>query len=121
MIGGIVKFLAVAIAGIIALNLLVGPENVAILTWTFTVAIAALFIGLGASFAWGSRNVTANLAGYLQVSRSLHVGDRIEVGDLKGTVNEVSRYVLVLRDASGREITIPHSRLIGEVVVRSPA
>ncbi len=121
VIGGIVKFLAVAIAGIIALNLLVGPENVAILTWTFTVAIAALFIGLGASFAWGSRNVTANLAGYLQVSRSLHVGDRIEVGDLKGTVHEVSRYVLVLRDASGREITIPHSRLIGEVVVRSPA
>lgn len=121
MIGGFLKFIAIAIAGIIALNLLLGPANVAILTWTFTVAIAALFIGLGASFAYGSRNLTSNLSGYLQVSRSVKAGDRVEVGDKKGTVLEVGRYALILEDGSGKQIAIPHSKVIEEVIVRTMA
>lgn len=121
VIGSIVKFIAVAIAGIIALNLLLGPENVAILTWTFTVAIAALFIGLGASFAYGSRNLTANLSGYIQVSQSLKVGDSVEVANMRGTVKAINRYALVLEEASGRQVSIPHAKIIGEVVARNPS
>lgn len=119
MMASVVKFIAVAISSIIALNLLLGPENVVILTWAALAAIIALFLGLGASLAYGFRNLSANLAGYMQSSRSFRVGDSVEVGEYKGTVQEVHRYALILKDDRGREIMVPNSRLTQEVIVRT--
>lgn len=119
MMAGALKFIAIAISAIIALNLLLGPENVVILTWTALAAIVALFLGLGASLAYGARHLSANLAGYMQSSQSLRVGDEVEIGEFKGTVQAIHRYAVVLKDGREREVIVPNSRITQEVIVRT--
>jgi small-conductance mechanosensitive channel len=114
-----VKYIIIYIVGVIALTMVIGPQNTIILTYTFLAAIGALFLALAISFGWGMRHVSENMSGYIQSSQFFYPGDHIEVMEHSGTVKSVTRYALVLVDDRGREITIPHSKLIQEVVTRT--
>ncbi len=112
-----VKYIIIYIVGVMALDIL--GFDTTILTWTFLAAIGALFLALAISFGWGMRDVSANMSGYLQANESFSEGDKIEVMGHSGTVKEITRYALVIQDASGKEITIPHSQVAKEVVTRT--
>jgi len=116
-----VKYIVLFITAVIALSLILGSEHIIILTWTFLIVIIALFVGVGASFAWGLRDVSSNLSGYLQISRSVKEGDHITVLEYSGRVKEINRYSTVIVTDEGEEVTVPNSLLVKSVMVKRSA
>ena len=108
-----VKFMVIYIAVVMAMAQ-VGIE-VDILYIMFTIAMAAAFIGLGAGFAYGAKDVFHNMMGGVQSQQTLKVGQKVKIDEHVGTVEAIGRYHLVLKTAKGKVI-IPHSRMVGAVV-----
>jgi small-conductance mechanosensitive channel len=108
------QFLIIFLAIVIALAQ-VGIQ-VEILYIVITIATAAVFIGLGVGLAYGSKDVFHNLVSFLQTDKTLKVGQRIRVEEYEGTIEEISRYHMVLDTAKGK-IHIPHSKLAKAVIV----
>lgn len=68
------------------------------------VGMLALSVGLGAGPA------IRNLIGTYSVRHFVRVGQQVQVGDLSGTVLDLTSMVLVL-DVDGKQVVIPASRL----------
>jgi hypothetical protein len=81
----------------------------------FAIVAAAVFIGLGVGFAYGSKDVFHNLLSFIQTDKSLKVGQKIKVDEYEGTIEEISRYHMVLDTKKGK-IRIPHSKLATAVI-----
>ncbi len=107
------QFLIIYLAVVMALAQ-VGVA-VPILYIIFAIVAAAVFIGLGAGFAYGSKDVFHNLIGFIQTEKTLKVGQKIKVEGFEGTIDEIGRYHMVLRTATGK-IRIPHSKLTKSVI-----
>ena len=88
---------------------------VPILYIIFAIVAAAVFIGLGVGFAYGSKDVFHNLVSYIQTDKTLKVGQSIKVDEYQGTIEEIGRYHMVLKTTTGR-IRIPHSRLAKAII-----
>ncbi len=74
--------------------------------------IAGLGLG-GAALALGSRDLMANLFGSISifVDRPLHLGDIVQIGGIKGRVEEVGMRVTRIRDFDNSVTTLPNSML----------
>jgi hypothetical protein len=107
------QFLIMYLAIVIAMAQ-VGIQ-VAILYIVFAIATAAVFIGLGAGLAYGSKDVFHNLVSFLQTEKTLKVGQTIKVDEYVGTIEEIHRYHMILKTKSGK-IHIPHSKLSTAVI-----
>jgi len=108
-----VQFLIMFLAVVIALAQ-VGIQ-VGILYIVIAIAMAAVFLGLGVGLAYGSKDVFHNLVSFLQTEKTLKVGQRIKVEEYEGTIEEISRYHMVLNTSHGK-IHIPHSKLAKAVI-----
>ncbi len=108
-----VKFMIIYIAAVMAMAQ-VGIE-VPILYILFTIAAAAVFIGLGVGFAYGSKDVFHNMMAGVQSSQTLKPGQKVKIEDHSGTVENVGRYYLVLKTAKGK-VSIPHARMVKAVI-----
>ena len=84
----------------------------------FAIATAAVFIGLGVGLAYGSKDVFHNLVSFLQTDKTLKVGQSVKVEGYEGTIEEISRYHMVLNTKKGK-VHIPHSKLSTAVIEES--
>jgi hypothetical protein len=107
------QFLIIYLAVVMALAQ-VGVA-VPILYIIFAIVAAAVFIGLGVGFAYGSKDVFHNMIGFIQTDKTLKVGQKIKVEEFEGTIDEIGRYHMVLRTATGK-IRSPHSKLTKAVI-----
>ncbi|UCG70204.1 MAG: mechanosensitive ion channel [Thermoplasmata archaeon] len=106
-------FLIIYLAAVMALAQ-VGIA-VPILYIVFAIVAASVFIGLGVGLAYGSKDVFHNLVSFIQTDKTLKVGQKIKVEEHEGTIEEISRYHMVLKTKAGR-IRIPHSKLAKAVI-----
>jgi hypothetical protein len=107
------QFLVMYLAVVMALAQ-VGIQ-VEILYIVFAIAFAAIFIGLGVGLAYGSKDVFHNMVSYIQSDKTFKVGQSIKVEEYEGTIEEISRYHMVLQTKKGK-IRIPHSKLAKAVI-----
>jgi small-conductance mechanosensitive channel len=84
-----------------------------------TGAFKGVSVFLGLLFSLGSSSFVSNvIAGYsLTFRRAFHLGDRILVNDIIGTVESQSLMVTRLRSTKNEEIVIPNSVLINSTVL----
>ncbi|MFO7990863.1 MAG: mechanosensitive ion channel [Thermoplasmata archaeon] len=114
MVSNAVKFLVIYIVITMALAQL--GIQVPVLYLAFGIVLGAVMIGIGAGFAFGLKDVSKNMGGYLQVSELVKPGDNIEVGDYKGQVKEITRYNVIIRDEMGNQKAIPNNYLVENTV-----
>jgi small-conductance mechanosensitive channel len=77
-------------------------------------AFKGLSIFLGVIFSLGSSSIVGNLiAGYTLIyRRAFRIGDRIEVGDLRGDVTQTRFLVTHVRTIRNEEIVVPNSVIV---------
>ncbi|MFW6040999.1 MAG: mechanosensitive ion channel family protein [Thermoplasmatota archaeon] len=109
-----VRFLIIYIVITMALAQL-GIE-VPVLYLAFGLTVGAVMIGLGAGFAFGIKDVMANMGGYLQAKEIVKPGDKIKVGEYSGEVHKITRYNTVLVDEEGNKQSLPNTYLVEHTV-----
>ncbi|UCE73233.1 MAG: mechanosensitive ion channel [Methanomassiliicoccales archaeon] len=107
------QFLVIYLAVVMALAQ-VGVA-VPILYIVFAIVAAAVFIGLGVGFAYGSKDIFHNLVGFIQTDKTMEVGQKVKVDKFEGTIEEIGRYHMVLKTKTGK-IRIPHSMLTKAII-----
>ncbi|MFQ5452265.1 MAG: mechanosensitive ion channel family protein [Candidatus Paceibacterota bacterium] len=104
-------------------NLLESIASATIATFTFLMILFELgfdiapilagagIIGLAVSF--GSQSLIKDLiAGFfIIIENQYNVGDTVEIGGMKGTVNKINIRTTILKDADGNKIYILNSRI----------
>jgi small-conductance mechanosensitive channel len=112
----VVKYIIIYLAGVMAIAQL-GFE-VPILYIVTAIVIGGLFIGLGAGFAMGTKDVFSNIGGYIQTNKVLKIGSKISIDDkLSGTVKNIGHYATTIIDDKGKKVIIPNSQLIKSTIV----
>jgi len=76
-------------------------------------AVLALFVGVAFSVPLG--NIGGGIL--LSLSQPVRLGDRISVGDVKGTVGEITLLYTVVRTDAGRTAFVPNSQMVTSTVV----
>jgi small-conductance mechanosensitive channel len=109
-----VKFIVIFIVITIALAQV--RIEVPILYIAFAIVLGAVMIGAGAGFAYGMKDISANMAGFIQVNEIVSPGDTISVGEYDGTVEKVTRYTTILKDKNGKQHAIPNTYLVKNTV-----
>ncbi|HSB23568.1 MAG TPA: mechanosensitive ion channel domain-containing protein [Burkholderiaceae bacterium] len=71
--------------------------------------LAGLMLSLGASSVVGQ--IMSGLA--LMYSRSLRVGEYVQVGDVEGTVTVVGLFAIKIHTGMGEEVSVPNSVVVG--------
>ena len=106
----IVRLLVVVLALVVAYPYIPGSES---------AAFKGLSIFLGVIFSLGSSSIIGNvIAGYTMIyRRAFRVGDRIEVGDVRGDVTETRLLVTHLRTTKNEEIVLPNSVILNSHVI----
>jgi small-conductance mechanosensitive channel len=106
----IVRLLVVVLALVVAYPYIPGSGS---------EAFKGLSIFLGVVFSLGSSSIIGNLvAGYTMIyRRAFRVGDRIEVGDIRGDVTQTRLLVTHLRTIKNEEVVIPNSVILGSHVI----
>lgn len=111
-----VKYLIIYIAIVIAIAQ-IGIE-VNMLYIITAIILGAVFIGVGAGFAVGSKDLFANIGGHLQSNKVLTVGNMVIIDEkYAGKVSKVDRFTTTIIAANGDKIVIPNSKLTKAVVV----
>lgn len=80
------------------------------------IVVTVVLSTLGLAFALGAREHIANLIARRELS-DYYAGDQVKVGDIEGTVVELTRTSLVLNTSIG-QVTIPASRVANSITVR---
>lgn len=76
-------------------------------------AVLALFVGVAFSVPLG--NIGAGIL--LSLTQPVRIGDRISVGDVTGTAEEITLIHTVVRTDEGRTAFVPNSQLVTSTVV----
>lgn len=110
----IVKFFVVIFAIVIAFPYIPGSS---------TGAFQGISVFLGVLFSLGSSSFISNVvAGYsMTYRRAFRKGDRIQVNDMNGYVEEQSLMVTRLRSVKNEEIVIPNSIMLNSNVINFSA
>ncbi len=115
-----IKLVVVFLAGIMAIAQI--GFKVVILYIVTAIVLGAIFIGLGAGFAIGTKEIFANVGGYIQNNRTLKVGKRITVdGKYSGKIQKIGHHTTTILADNGEKIIIPNSQLVRSVIVESPS
>jgi small-conductance mechanosensitive channel len=113
-----VKYLIIYLAGVMAIAQL-GFE-VPILYIVTAIVLGAVFIGLGAGFAMGTKEIFANIGGYIQTNKILEVGNHVTIDSkYKGKISNIGHYTTTLTGDDGKKIIIPNSQLVKSVIIES--
>lgn len=116
--GTAVKYLTIYVACIIAIAQ-IGIE-VGILYILSAIVLGAIFIGIGAGFAVGSKDIFANIGGYIQNRKVLSVGNKVTIDDkYTGKVKDIGRFTTTIIADNGDKIVLPNSKLTKSVIVKS--
>ena len=110
----------VAFATVLTISGLVAASQLGLETSVLVLFAIVIFatLGLVAALALGGGLVTlsANIAAGSYVREGVNVGDHISVGDVEGTVQEISHAAIVLRSEDGYLYRVPNKTLLEGVV-----
>lgn len=79
-----------------------------------TVLISAFSVGIGFGLQGVVNNFVSGLV--LLFERPIHIGDTIEMGNLRGQVRRMGLRSSIVRNRQGAEIIVPNSHLVSEQV-----
>ncbi len=115
-----VKYLIIYIAIVIAIAQIgIAVDLLYIVT---AIVLGAVFIGIGVGFAVGSKDIFANIGGYIQGKKVLSVGSRVTIDDkYTGKVSDIGRFTTTIIADNGDKIVLPNSKLTKAVIVETPA
>ncbi len=109
-------------------RLLVRAGKVLVLLFTailaldkFGVQVTALVAGIsvaGVAVSFAVQGVLANLAAGLSImlSRHFRIGDYIEIGNVKGQVQNIDLTMTVLRTLEDARVIVPNRKIVGEII-----
>ena len=82
-----------------------------------TEAFKGISVVLGLMLSLGSSNVIGQAVSglILTYSRTLHVGEYVRIGDVEGTVTEMTTFATRVRTGLGEELSLPNSMITGTV------
>ena len=86
--------------------------DITVLVTIVAISVGALFGGVAIAFSLGSSTLVSNLIGAHYLSKDYRVGKTISVGDISGTIIEVSSVAVILETGEGR-MTVP-AKVFGE-------
>ncbi len=110
-ISNFVRFLVVAMMGVLAL----GKLGISIAP--FIAALGAISLTAGLALQGSVSNFAAGVI--LVITKPFKIGDTITIHDVYGEVEEIKLSYTVLRNEDGEQITIPNKYMIGDVLVNS--
>lgn len=115
-----VKYLIIYVAAVIAIAQIgIQVEMLYIVT---AIVLGGVFIGIGAGFAIGTKDLFANVGGHLQSKKILTVGHRVKIDDqYVGKVEDIGRFTTTIIADNGDKIVLPNSKLTNAVIVESPS
>ena len=119
-------------------TLLIGIEqigiNVDFLTNVLIVIVGVLLAGAALAFGLGARNLIANLIGAQYLRKHCRIGEQMQLGDIEGSIVEVTQTCVVLDTDYGRAVipakmfqeqvssfksrTEEHDEIVDEIVKR---
>ncbi len=108
MAGHLTFALCATVAGIMAASRL--GFDTSFLSSFLLILAAGLVATLALSIGLGARPAIRNLIGTYSVRHFVQIGQQVQVGDMTGTVLDLTSMVIVL-DVDGKKIVIPASRL----------
>lgn len=81
--------------------------------------IAILVSALGVGIGFGLQNIVQNfVAGIILIfGRPINVGDRVQVGELLGTVSKVGFRASTVNTIQGAEVIVPNSQFVADQVI----
>ncbi len=113
----VISRLAQAVTFVTAI--IIGLDQVGIevtfLTTMLGVSTAAVLVGFALAFGFGARSLVSNLVAVYYLKDMIEPGQRIRIGDVQGTVLELTTTAVILDTADGRT-SIP-AKLYQEKVV----
>ena len=84
---------------------------------TFGLMVLTIVLAtLGLAYALGARDHIANLIARRELA-DYHAGDQVKIGEIEGTVVEMTRTSMVLSTAQG-QVTVPASKITSSITVR---
>jgi small-conductance mechanosensitive channel len=105
----IIKYFTIVIGTMMVLNAL-GFNTTVLLT-----SSAALFIGLGLGIQTLFRDIVSGFV--ILFSKSIRIGDVVQVGDLVGQVKEITLRVTKILTRSDIDLIVPNSKFVEENVI----
>ncbi|MCW6036089.1 mechanosensitive ion channel family protein [Spirulina subsalsa FACHB-351] len=101
--------------GILALAFVLAYPFLPFIASPLLMGVFLLLLGIG---LWGSRDFIQDaIAGFfLTYNRPYTLGDRVQIGDLKGTILEQNLFSVRLRTIKNEIVTLPH-HLLNQMVV----
>jgi len=113
LVGQSARGLVLALAAIVAIDQL-GVDSSVLITVLVTI-FATTFGAAALAFGLGARQMVANIIGAHYFRQSYRTGDRIRIGDLEGTVLEISHNAATLETTDGR-LQIPCHRFVTDAI-----
>ena len=80
--------------------------------------VSVLAGALGVGIGFGLQSIVSNFVSglILLFERPIHVGDMVEVGELRGTVRRIGIRASVIQTLAGADIVVPNSQMVTETV-----
>jgi small-conductance mechanosensitive channel len=107
--GSVLRATIIVLAVLLALQQLTIESG--FLLDVFLVVLCGGALAVGISGGWGTRNLVENFTAARYVERYLHVGDRISVEGLEGTVERLDPTSTLVTSLDGRRIVVPNGVL----------
>jgi small conductance mechanosensitive channel len=87
----------------------------------FGVQVTALVAGIsvaGVAVGFAVQGILANLAAGLSImlSRHFRIGDYIEIGNVKGQVQNIDLTMTILRTLEDARVIVPNRKIVGEII-----
>ena len=112
---------ALARGGVLVMTSVIAIEQLGlktdILVRVITVLVATLGLTMGLAFALGAKTVVTHILAGHYLRRNLAVGQSVEVGGRRGSVEHVGAVSTVFKDGE-RSWTVPNATLLEDVVVQ---
>jgi small-conductance mechanosensitive channel len=100
LVGNLTKLAILFTAMVIGIEQL--GINIQFITSLFIVASGVLLFGIALAFGLGSKALIANLLGAKQARKHVSLNDHIRIGEIEGTLVDITNTMLVIETASGR-------------------
>ncbi|MEO9804770.1 MAG: hypothetical protein ABJF04_16055 [Reichenbachiella sp.] len=106
-------YLIVTIITLTALNQ--AGVDTAVITSNVTLILGGIILAFAISFGLGSRDVLINILSSFYSKENFEVGQKIEMGQVKGEIEKLDRISCILKTTDGK-VVFPAKRLISEEV-----
>lgn len=113
LISTIAYYVIMVLVSITSLNQ-AGIDTGAI-TSNFVIIIGSVFLAFALAFGLGAKDVLGNILAGLYTKRNFHVGQKIRIENMEGTIERMDSVNFMLRTEKGR-ISIPIKKLMEEKV-----